>query len=48
MKTPEKDCEDFKIRQRENARLQLVARLQQEQRKKVEECVRLFNQNKKW
>lgn len=45
IKTPEK--EDFKLRQRENARLALVARLQQEQRKKVDECIRLYMLNKK-
>ena len=45
MKTPEKYCEDFKLRQRENAHLQIVARLQQEKRKKVDECIRVFMKN---
>lgn len=39
--------EDFKIKQIENSRLVLVAKLQQEQRNKVDECVRLYSLKKK-
>lgn len=42
MKTPEIDTEDFKIRERENARLKLIERLEIERKRKVNECIRNF------